>query len=84
VNQLIQYMLDHLILDFEGELNHEAVHRLLKNDNAPMTRDLRAKLTSESEVSDFLVVIADNLREYIRTGITSERLREQVQYYVES
>lgn len=84
MNQLIQYMLEHLILDFEGELNHETVQKLLKSDNAPLTRDLRAKLSSDDDVSDFLVVIADNLREHIRTGVTPDRAREQIQYFVEA
>ena len=60
------------------------MQKLLKSDNAPLTRDLRSKLSSDDEVSDFLVVIADNLREYLRTGVTPDRVREQVQYFVEA
>ena len=84
MNQLIQYMLEHLILDFEGELNHETVQRFLKNDNSPLSRDLRAKLNKDEDVSEFLVVIADNMREHIRTGVSPERVKEQVQYFVEA
>jgi hypothetical protein len=84
VNQLIQYMLEHLMLDFEGELNQETVQRFLKNDNSPLSRDLRSKLTTDKEVEDFLVVMADCLREFIRSGVTPERVKEQVQYYVEA
>ncbi|MDY0059708.1 MAG: hypothetical protein RBU45_07870 [Myxococcota bacterium] len=84
MNQLIQYMLEHLMLDFEGELNQETVQRFLKNDNSPLSRDLRSKLTTDKEVEDFLVVMADCLREFIRSGVTPERVKEQVQYYVEA
>ncbi len=84
MNQLIQFMLDHLIFDFEGELDHEAVQRFLQNDNSPLTRELRNKLTSDEEVSEFLVVIADNLRDYIQTGVTRDRVKEQIQYFVEA
>jgi len=84
VNQLIQYMLEHMILDFEGELNQETVQRLLKNDNSPLSRDLRTKLGKDEDVNEFLVVVADCLREYIRSGVTPERVKEQIQYFVEA
>jgi hypothetical protein len=84
VNQLIQYMLEHMILDFEGELNQETLQRFLKNDNSPLSRDLRTKLAKDEDVNEFLVVIADCLREFIRSGVTPERVKEQVQYYVEA
>lgn len=84
MNQLIQYMLEHLILDFDGDLDQETVQRFLKSDNSPLTRDLRNRLITDEQVNEFLIVIADCLKDYVSSGVTPDRIREQIQYFVEA
>jgi len=84
VNQLIQFLLEHLMLDFDNEVALETVLRCLETDKSPLARDLKARLTQERDIGEFLVPLADCLRPQISTGISPERLREQVQAWVEA
>lgn len=84
MNQLIQFLLDHLMLDFDNEVTQEAVLRILDSDKSPLARDLKARVTQDRDVGEFLVPLADCLRVYIQLGVTPERVREQVQAWVEA
>ena len=83
MNQLILFLLDHLMLDFDNEVNQDTIMSLLETDKSPLARDLKARLTQERDVGDFLVPLADCLRPQLAGGITSDKIREQVQAWVE-
>lgn len=84
MRQLIAYLLDHLILDFEGDLTLEMVRDFLKDDDSREARALMAKLVEDRGVSDMLITMADCLKDNVRTGISEDVLREQVRTYAES
>jgi hypothetical protein len=84
LNQLILFLLDHLILDFDGEVTLENVQRFLETDKSPLARDLKARVAQDRDVGEFLVPLADCLRPFIAQGLTPERVREQVQAWVEA
>lgn len=84
MRQLIAYLLDHLILDFEGDLTLEMVRDFVKDDDSREARALMAKLVEDRGVSDMLITMADCLKDNIRTGISEDTLREQVRTYAES
>jgi hypothetical protein len=84
VRQLIAYLLDHLILDFEGELNLETVRDFLREDESRESRALMSKLVEDRGVNDMLLTLADCLKDNLRTGISDETLREQIRTYAES
>jgi hypothetical protein len=84
VNPLISYLLDNLILDFEGELDLDMVRNYLKGDESKEARTLYARVVADGGVDDMLLVLADCLKESVRTGIDEETLHEQIRTYVES
>ena len=84
MKQLIAFLLDNIILDFQSNLNLETVREFLKDDDSREGRALLAKLVEERGVNDMMLTLADCLQDYIRTGINDETLREQLRLYVES
>jgi len=84
LNQLIQFLLDHAMLDFDTEVTEDAILRILDSDKSPLARDLKARVTQDRDIGEFLVPLADCLRPYLQHGVTPERVREQVQAWVEA
>jgi hypothetical protein len=84
VKQLIAYLLDHLMLDFDGDLTLEMVRDFLREDDSREGRALLAKLVEDRGVEDMMVTLADCLKDFTRTGINEEVLREQIRTYAES
>jgi hypothetical protein len=84
VKQLIAYLLDNMILDFQGNLTLEMVREFLRDDDSRESRALLSKLVEERGVSDMMITLADCLQEYVRTGITDDVLRDQIRTYIES
>ncbi|MDX9720737.1 MAG: hypothetical protein RBU37_08310 [Myxococcota bacterium] len=84
MEELCQFLIGRMILDFDGEVDQETVTRFLADDSSPLARDLRGRLLAEGGLEDFLIVLSDCLRDSIRTGITPEKVREQISTYVES
>ena len=84
MKQLIAYLLDHLILDFQGDLQLDTVRDFLRDDDTREGRALLAKLVEDRGVSDMMITLADCLQDYIKSGINEEILREQIRTYAES
>jgi hypothetical protein len=84
VKQLIAYLLENLILDFQGDLTLEMVRDYLKSDDSREARALLSKLVEERGVNDFMLTLADVLKDYVRTGISDDTVRDQIRLYAES
>jgi hypothetical protein len=84
LDQLIVYLLDNLILDFQGDLDLEMVREFLKGDDSKDAKTLHARLVADGGVSDMLVVLADCLKDNLRNGIDEDTVREQIRSYVEA
>ena len=84
MKELIKYLLDNLILDFQGEITLETVRNFLREDDGREARQLLAKLIEEKGVNDMLVTLADCLREHIQSGVNEKVVREQLMTYSES
>ena len=84
MKQLIAYLLDNVILDFQGNLTLDMVRDFLRDDESREGRALLAKLVEDRGVSDMMITLADCLQEYLRTGINDEVVREQIRTYAES
>ena len=84
MKQLIQYLLENMIIDFQGDLTLELVREYLKNDDSREARALLNKLVQEQGVSDMMVTLADCLQENVRTGISDDTVRDQIRLYAES
>jgi hypothetical protein len=84
VKQLISYLLEHLILDFQGDLTLDTVREYLRDDDSREGRALMSKLVEDRGVSDMMITLADCLQDYLKTGINEETVREQIRTYAES
>ena len=84
MKQLIQYLLENLILDFQGDLTLDMVRDFLRDDDSREGRALLAKLVEDRGVEDMLVTLGDCLQDYLRTGLTDDVVREQIRLYSES
>ncbi len=84
MKELIQYLLQNIQLDFQGEISLETVRSFLREDDSREARKLLAKLIEDEGVDDMLITLADCLREYLREGINEETVSEQLAIYAES
>ncbi len=84
MNELIRYLLENMILDFQGEITLEQVRGMLRNDGSREAKSLLEKLTADAGVDDMLVTLADTLRDHMAHGINNDVVREQLQMYSES
>ena len=76
--------MDHLIIDFEGDLSLDQVRDFLKGDDSPEARALTSRLLEDRGVSDMMIALADCLQEHVRNGIDNNKLREQIRSYADS
>lgn len=84
MKQLIAYLLDNMILDFQGNLTLEMVREFLRDDDSRESRALLSKLVEDRGVSDMMITLADCLQDTIKTAINEEVVREQIRTYAES
>lgn len=84
MKRLVAYLLENIIIDFQGDLTLEMVRNFLREDNSPESKALLSKLVEDRGVSDMMIVLADCLQESIATGITNEVVQEQIRMYAES
>ncbi|MBK8481395.1 MAG: hypothetical protein IPL40_09515 [Proteobacteria bacterium] len=84
MKRLVAYLLENLILDFQGDLTLDMVRDYLRDDNSPEARAVLSKLVEERGVSEMMIVLADCLQEYLATGITGDVVVNQIRTYAES
>ena len=84
MKQLIAYLLDHLMLDFDGDLTLEMVRDFLRDDESRESRLLLSKLVEDRGVSDMMITLADCLQDALRSAITEDTVRDQIRTYAES
>lgn len=84
MNQLIAYLRQNLILDFQGDLSLEVIREFLKDDDSRDSRQLLAKMVADGGVDDMMLVIADCLVEPVREALTNDVMRENLRMYSES
>ena len=84
MKQLIAYLLDNMILDFQGNLTLDMVREFLRDDDSRESRALLSKLVEDRGVSDMMITLADCLQDSLRTGVSEDVVREQIRTYAES
>jgi hypothetical protein len=84
VHQLIDYLRQHLMIDFQGDLTVGRVRELLAGDDSRDAKALMAKLVAENSVEDLMLVLADCLLEHVQRSLTDDVVREQIRMYAES
>jgi hypothetical protein len=84
VKELIRYLLENMVIDFQGEISLETVRGFLREDDGREARQLLAKIIEEKGVDDMLITLADCLKEHIQNGINERVIRDQLGTYAES
>ena len=83
MNDLCEFLIKNLILDFDAAVDHETLQGFIQDDDSPLASSLRERLTPE-KLDDFLIVLGDCLREHIRTGIDAAAVTKQIGLFVDS
>ena len=84
MKELVRYLLENMYLDFQGEISLSTVRGFLRSDDSREARQLLQKLIEDKGVDELLLTLADVLKDHIRTGVSDEVVREQLQLYAES
>lgn len=84
MKELVQYLLENMYLDFQGEISLDTVRGFLREDDGKDARQLLAKLIEEKGVDDMLITLADCLKEHIASGISEKVVRDQLSTYSDS
>lgn len=84
MRELARYLLSHAILDFQGDITIDQVRQFLRDDDTRGARMLLSRLIEDKGVDDFLIVVADCLKEHIKTGITEDTILDQLGSYSDS
>ncbi len=85
MNRLIDYLRQHIMIDFQGDdLNVAKVRELLAGDDSRDAKTLLAKLVADRSVEDMLLVLADCLLEPVQSAVSDDIMREQLRMYSES
>ncbi|MFH1436731.1 MAG: hypothetical protein ABIJ56_13570 [Pseudomonadota bacterium] len=83
MDKLAKYLLEHIQLDFSGELDMDMLKDFLKDDGTQEANLILAKVSQEG-VDDMLIVVADCLKDYLAEGINEKTIRSQVASYGEA
>ena len=84
MNQLIAYLRDNLILDFQGDLTLEAVREFLKGDDGRDAKILLAKMVDDRGSNEMLLALADCLLDHVQKNLDEEIMRTNLRIYSES
>ena len=84
MNRLIEYLRQHIMIDFQGELTVAKVRELLAGDDSRDAKSLLAKLVADRKVEDMMLVLADCLLEPVQQSLSDDVVREQRRMYSES
>jgi len=84
VNELSQFLLEHLIIDFDGEVDIDNLRSCLRKDASPQARALLEKIVAEGGVEEFMITLADCLMTNISTGITPQVVKDHMVNYSEA
>lgn len=84
MKELTLYLLENLVLDFQGEVSVEAVRNFLREDDSTEARRLLKKIIEEDGIDDLLITVADCLKDNIASGIHQASMRDALNLYSES
>lgn len=84
MKELVRYLFENLLLDFQGDISVDKVREFLREDDSREARQLLSKIIEEKGVDDLLITLADVLKDHIRTGVSEQNIRDQLSTYSES
>lgn len=84
MDELVEYLLSNLQLDFSGDLSAEKMRDFLREDDGREARRVLSKVIEEGGIDELLITMADCLRENIRSGISPDIVREQLNLFADA
>ena len=84
MNELARYLVDHIVIDFDGAITIDQVRQFLRDEDSRESRSLLGKLIEDKGVEDLMLTVADCLKDHIRSGINEGVVRDQLTMYSES
>ncbi len=84
MNRLIEYLRQHLMIDFQGDLTVAKARELLAGDESRDAKQLLAKIVADKSVEEMMIVLADCLLEPVQRALTDDVMRENIRSYSES
>lgn len=84
MNELAQFLLEKMLVDFGGEVTTETVRAFLRRDENAESRALLQKIIEENGIDDLLIALADCLTADMSHGVNADVIREHLVTYAES
>ena len=84
MRELVRYLLENMYIDFQGEILLDTVRQFLRADESRESKALLQRLIQDKGVDDLLITLADCLKDNMRTGVSEEVVREQLNLYTDS
>lgn len=84
MNELARYLVEHIVIDFDGAISIDQVRQFLREEDSRESRALMSKLIEDKGVQELMITVADCLKDHIRTGINEPTIRAQLITYSES
>ncbi len=84
MKELVRYLLENMYIDFQGEISLDSVRQFLRADESRESKALLQRLIQDKGVDDLLITLADCLKDNIRTGVSEDVVREQLNLYTDS
>ena len=84
MNELALYLLEKMLVDFNGEVTTETVRAFLRRDENTESRALLQKIIEENGIDDLLIALADCLTADLSNGINADVIRDHLVTYSES
>lgn len=84
MDDLVEYLLANLQLDFSGDVSAEKIRQFLRDDDGREARKVLGRLLDDDNVDELLLTLADCLKDHIRTGISTRQVRDQLNLFSEA
>ncbi|MCU0664966.1 MAG: hypothetical protein MUC50_21920 [Myxococcota bacterium] len=84
MNELAQFLVENLFIDFKGEVSTETLRAFLRQDDSAEARTLLQKIIEENGIEELIDTLGECLSNNLATGITPNVIREHLVNYSES
>lgn len=84
LNELAQFLIENLFIDFKGEVNTETLRAFLRQDDSAEARALLQKIIEENGIEELIDTLGECLSANLATGINPTVIREHLIIYSES
>ena len=84
LNELAQYLIENIILDFEGDVTTETVRAFLRKDDSPQARALLQRIIEEQGIDELLLALADCLTAELSKKFTPADVTDHLISYSEA